>query len=216
MKKPDFNIYTLGSVDYDTAFMFQQQAYNRVLNMKDSGSVFFLEHDPPVITLGKRSNPENILYPQEELEKRGYQIRNTTRGGDVTVHEKGQLVIYIVFPVKSKTSGIFVSSLMSIIIDVIKQKWSIEVSYDPGNPGIWIQDRKLGSIGFDLRNGTSLHGIAINVCNTLDGFNLINPCGMRDLKVTTLEKELGYNVDISSVITEISEAFKLYFYADSK
>ena len=206
-KSADISILFPGTLDYDSALELQKSERERLLLKKSGGAIIFLEHSPSVITLGRRSRNENLLLSRNELEAMGFQIRETTRGGDVTVHEKGQLMAYFVLPVLSKQAGFFIDSLMNIVTGSIISSWGIEAGFDASRPGIWVRDRKLASIGFDLTAGASMHGMALNVCNTLEGFKVINPCGVPGASMTTLERELGRKIDISEAMEKISEAF---------
>jgi lipoate-protein ligase B len=148
-----------------------------------------------------------MLIPEKLLESRGYQVRKVSRGGDVTVHEPGQLVIYFVVPLKSKAVREFVDSVTQSISFCLKEKFGIDVRFRQDKPGLWVEDRKICSVGFDLTQRVSMHGIALNVCNTLEGFSLIVPCGLPGVKMTTISKELGRDVTVNEVI----EFMKTYF-----
>ncbi|HOW81949.1 MAG TPA: lipoyl(octanoyl) transferase LipB [Spirochaetota bacterium] len=205
------NIIITGTLDYDTALALQTRERERLIQKKSGGAVIFLEHDPGVITLGRRASRGNILLAEDELEKKGYQIRFASRGGDVTVHEKGQMVAYFILPVQSKKAGFFIDSLMGMVTDSIIGHWGLKVWFDRSRPGIWIDDRKLASVGFDLTGQASMHGLALNVCNSLDGFRYINPCGLSSVSMTTLERELGRKIDVAEAIRLLSDDFRRNF-----
>ncbi len=208
MKAESIDIVTLGAVDYDTAITLQTQARARVCAGTTGGVIFFLEHDPPVITLGRHARPEHVRLNERELNHKGYQLRRSSRGGDVTVHEKGQLVMYVVVPVKSKGAGPFIDCIAGVLTTAITDAWGLETRYRADNPGLWIEDRKVGSMGFDLSGGVSMHGVAINICNSLEGFSLIDACGCSATVMTTLERETGSTISISDAVCEIMKAFR--------
>ena len=197
----------LGKIDYDSAVQLQLEEKELVKSGKSEGSIFFLEHDPAVITLGRNAIESNMLIPEKLLESRGYQVRKVSRGGDVTVHEPGQLVVYFVVPLRSKAVRDFVDSVMNGLKLCLKNDFGIEANFDQSKPGLWVEDRKICSVGFDLTGRVSMHGIALNVSNSLAGFSMIVPCGLPGVKMTTMSKELGKEVPVNDVI----DALKAYF-----
>jgi len=180
------------------------QERDRVRKGESAGTIFILEHDPPVITLGRRCSGENILVSGEELASSGYQVRETGRGGDVTVHEPGQVIAYFVLPLGSKDAGMFVSRVMTTMSDFLNKYFSVNAPYDPSRPGLWTDGEKLCSVGFDLTGGVSMHGIALNVSNSLKGFSLIVPCGMSNVTMTTLSRAAGSEIDSGRVASELA------------
>jgi lipoyl(octanoyl) transferase len=197
----------LGQIDYDSAVDLQLKERERVKNGESQGSIFFLEHKPAVITLGRNAIESNMLIPEKLLESRGYQVRKVSRGGDVTVHEPGQLVIYFVVPLKSKAVREFVDGVTSAITLCLKKDFGLGVNFKQDKPGLWVEDRKICSVGFDLTQKVSMHGIALNVCNSLEGFSLIVPCGLPGVKMTSMSKELNCEIKLNNVI----ESMKTYF-----
>jgi len=197
----------LGQIDYDAAVKLQLEERERVKNGQSEGTIFFLEHKPAVITLGRNAIESNMLVPEKLLESRGYQVRKVSRGGDVTVHEPGQLVIYFVVPLRSKAVREFVDGVTNAITLCLKKDFGLAVSFRQDKPGLWVEDRKICSVGFDLTQKVSMHGIALNVCNSLEGFSLIVPCGLPGVKMTTMSKELKGEIKVNDVI----ESMKAYF-----
>jgi len=197
----------LGQIDYDAAVALQLAERERVKNAESEGAIFFLEHKPAVITLGRNAIESNMLVPEKLLESRGYQVRKVSRGGDVTVHEPGQLVIYFVVPLRSKAVRKFVDGVTSAISLCLKKEFGLNATFRQDKPGLWVEDRKICSVGFDLTQKVSMHGIALNVCNSLEGFSLIVPCGLPGVKMTTMSKELKSEIKVNDVI----ELMKAYF-----
>lgn len=195
-------IQDLGKITYDAAEKLQLEERERVKNGQSSGTIFFLEHDPAVITLGKNAIESNILIPEKYLATKGYDVRKVSRGGDVTVHEPGQLVVYFVLPLKPKAVREFVDGIMNSVISALKAL-GVEAAFDDKKPGLWVEDRKICSVGFDLTGRVSMHGIALNVCNSLEGFKLIVPCGLAGVKMTTVSKELGRPVSVEEFSNEL-------------
>jgi lipoyl(octanoyl) transferase len=194
MKK--IEIKNLGKIKYSLAFNIQKQEKEKVKNKESSGSIFLLEHVPPVITIGRNATKENLLVTEEFLNKNGFELEKTSRGGDITVHEPGQLVIYYVLPLCSKQVKAFIDKVIKQLKDFLKNEYNIKASYKEEKPGLWYKNQKLCSIGFDLTSGVSMHGIALNVSNDMKGFSLIVPCGLQDIKMTSISKILGTYVSI--------------------
>lgn len=191
-------IKELGKINYDTAEKLQLEERERVKNGESSGTIFFLEHNPAVITLGKNAIESNILIPEKYLATKGYDVRKVSRGGDVTVHEPGQLVVYFVLPLKPKAVREFVDGIMRAVISSLLEL-GVKANFDDKKPGLWVEDRKICSVGFDLTGRVSMHGIALNICNTLEGFNLIVPCGLSGVKMTSVSKELNRSISVHEV-----------------
>jgi len=191
-------IKELGKINYDAAEKLQLEERERVKNGESSGTIFFLEHQPAVITLGKNAIESNILIPEKFLATKGYDVRKVSRGGDVTVHEPGQLVVYFVLPLKPKAVREFVDGIMKAVISSLLEI-GVKASFDDKKPGLWVEDRKICSVGFDLTGRVSMHGIALNVCNTLEGFSLIVPCGLSGVKMTSISKELNRSVSVQEI-----------------
>jgi len=168
-------------------------------NILDTDLVLLLEH-PPVLTLGRRGGMENLTIAEDVLKERGIPIIQVERGGDITFHGPGQLVIYPIVDLKFARMGVvdYVEMLEEVVIRVAAD-WGITAGRNPLNRGVWVGNSKLGNIGIAVRRGISFHGVAINVNVSLDPFTWINPCGLKGIGVTSLAVELGRNVPMKSV-----------------
>lgn len=197
----------IGKISYDDAVKLQEEERHRVSAGKSQGTIFFLEHTPPVITLGRQGTVSSLLKTAEYLSSMGIEVKNSTRGGDITAHEPGQLVVYFVIPVKSKSAGKFSTEIIEKIISFLEKDYGINSGYDKKNPGIWVNGAKICSIGFDLTGGVSMHGIALNVCNSLETFQYIVPCGISGCTMTTMEKVSGNKIGIEDVYGRLMEYF---------
>ncbi|MBN1113794.1 MAG: lipoyl(octanoyl) transferase LipB [Oligoflexia bacterium] len=196
----------LGSIDYESALKIQIEERERVINGQSSGTVFFLEHNPPVITLGQNAGKGNIICSEELIAQKGYRIFRASRGGDVTVHEPGQLVIYFVMPLDSKSVRKFVNNIIDVISAALL-KYSIRTEYRQDMPGLWVNDKKICALGFDLRGRASMHGVALNVCNTMEGFSLIVPCGLAGTGVTSIKEQTNLEISTKEVAATVSGFF---------
>ena len=171
--------------------------------------VLFLEH-PPVFTLGRRGGLDNLTVPEEFLEKAGISVIHVERGGDITYHGPGQLVVYPIIDLRDSGLRVldYVTALEEVIIRAAKD-WGVVAERNPMNRGVWIANKKLGSIGITVRRGVSFHGIAFNVNVELDPFDWINPCGLKGISMTSMEHELSYQVPMQ----QIREAVKRHMAA---
>ena len=198
-KIPEF--FDLGEQAYEDTYE-QMRSLVKAQSFKDQ--VWLLEH-PSVFTLGTAANPSNVLNPGD------IPVIQTDRGGEVTFHGPGQLVIYFLLDIKSKKIGpkTMVANLQLIIQKVLRH-YSIESSFIEGAPGVYVENKKIASIGLRFSGGRSYHGISINVDMNLTPFSLINPCGYEGLEVVQIN-DFDSNVtleDVKSVaIKEIQTVF---------
>ena len=145
-----------------------------------NNQIWLLEH-PPVYTLGTAADPSHVLNPGD------IPVIQTDRGGEVTFHGPGQLVIYFLLDIKQKKIGpkTLVASLQNLIKKIL-QHFSIESSFVEGAPGVYVGEKKIASIGLRISKGRTYHGISLNVDMDLTPFSLINPCGYEGLEVTQI------------------------------
>jgi lipoate-protein ligase B len=148
--------------------------------------VLLLEHFP-VFTLGNRGGKEFLQLPEEELIQKGISVVPTRRGGYITYHAQGQLVIYPIISLQEIKKGVaaYVNQLEEIMIQ-IGAYFNVPVHRHPTRPGAWIQEQKIGSIGVAISKGITMHGLAFNVNLDLSPFSWISPCGFSDVQMTSL------------------------------
>ena len=170
---------------------------NRARDARDE--IWFLEH-PPVFTLGMNAKPEHVLAPGD------IPVVRIDRGGQVTYHGPGQLVVYPLIDVRRASIGVrqLVMGLENAVI-ALAAMWNLTARGRREAPGIYVDDRKLGSIGLRIRRGCSYHGLALNVAMDLEPFQRINPCGYADLAVTDL-RSLGVHADVRDVAEKLAPA----------
>ena len=186
-KIPEF--LDLGEQAYEDSYE-QMRSLIKAQSFKDQ--IWLLEH-PSVFTLGTAADPSNILNPGD------IPVIQTDRGGEVTFHGPGQLVIYFLLDIKSKKIGpkTMVANLQLIIQKVLRH-YSIESSFIEGAPGVYVENKKIASIGLRFSGGGSYHGISINVDMNLTPFSLINPCGYEGLEVAQISN-FDSNVTLEDV-----------------
>ena len=202
----------LGLMDYREAWKLQTDLVDaRIKKDVSSDVVLFLEH-PAVYTLGRRGGDENLLVSESFLEKSGISVVQVERGGNITYHGPGQLVVYPIMDLQTARIGVveFVEALEKVMLKTVAL-WGIKAKRSSANRGIWVGDKKLGSIGVALRKGISFHGLALNVDLDLLPFSWIQPCGLQDVQMTSMKLELSRDVSMINVQKKLKENFNLVF-----
>ena len=200
-----FVVKDLGLCDYDKALLSQKNTRNQLIKNLGKNTFFLLEHNP-TYTLGKNGNPNNILNKNCELFQ-------TDRGGDVTYHGPGQLVGYPIINLKTMGLGIrsYVSNIEQVLMHVLYD-YGINASIKKGLTGVWIEDRKIASIGIRVSQWITTHGFALNVNTDMNYFSNIISCGIDNVSMTSMEKELNKKISISDVkqstINHFNDIFK--------
>ena len=166
--------------------------------------IWLLQHDA-VFTLGTAADPAHVLNPGN------IPIVQTDRGGEVTYHGPGQLVIYFLLDIKTKKIGpkALVANLQNLIQNIL-QHYSIESSFVEGAPGVYVGEKKIASIGLRISKGRTYHGISLNVDMDLEPFSRINPCGYEGLEVTQIS-HFDSNVTMEGVESVATEELKKLF-----
>lgn len=203
----NIEIISPGRINYDEAWDLQKSLKESLLAGNGSPSIIILEHDPTVITVGRHGKENNIRISEEIAQAQGVEIRKISRGGDVTVHEKGQLVLYFIFPLPSKTGAIFADTILKSLQLFCLRTFNLNLETRRKLPGLWTGERKIASIGLDVTSNVSMHGMSLNVANDLKGFSLIRPCGM-DGQVTSVSRELGKDMVMEVVLKEAAAFYR--------
>ena len=198
-------IQDLKRKNYLDTLQIQESLRNQVLKNDSNNFLIIVEHDH-VYTLGKNANSSNVL-------NRICEIIPTQRGGDVTYHGPGQLVAYPIINLKKRKIGVksyvaMIEKLISNILFVYGLKPHVPIK----ETGVWIDDRKIASIGIHVSRGVTMHGLAINVNTDLTYFDNIISCGIEGVKMTSMDKELGKKIRMNdikkSLITHFNQIFK--------
>ncbi|MEP7372461.1 MAG: lipoyl(octanoyl) transferase LipB [Chitinophagaceae bacterium] len=184
--------------------------------------LLLVEH-PPVYTLGKSGNIDNVLLSEENLKARGIDFFRTNRGGDITFHGPQQIVGYPILDLEKFYTDIgkYLRNIEEVIILTLKE-YGIEAGRSAGETGVWIdadikgKERKICAIGVRSSRWITMHGFALNVNTDLDYFNFIIPCGIQNKQVTSLQKELGRPVDFEEVKEKVKRNFEKVFNAELK
>ena len=169
--------------------------------------ILAVEHEP-VITIGRRGSKEHVLASQLQLDRLGVEVVDVERGGEVTYHGPGQLVLYPIVRVSPRRFGVreLVQSLAGAITDELHQL-GINARYDSVSPGLWVEKAKIGAVGMRVARGVSTHGAAINVTVDLDAFQMIVPCGVAGAAVTSVAELVGTEPELSGLAERICQRF---------
>jgi lipoyl(octanoyl) transferase len=211
----DLGIMALGRMAYGDALALQHDvAARRIAGTLDHDVLLLVEH-PPVITLGRGFQAQNLPIARDVLEARGIEVHEIDRGGDVTFHGPGQLVGYPIFDLGGHRRDLhwFLRQLEEALI-VALAPFGIPGERAGGYTGVWTRGRKIASIGIHVRQWVTWHGFALNVMTDLSYFDLIVPCGIPDVQMTSIRRELGerfppdgWNRTMDQVILGFAEVF---------
>lgn len=173
--------------------------------------LLILEH-PPTITLGKFGKMDNVLLDEEELSRRGITLCPSDRGGDVTFHCPGQLVVYPIMNLKTRGGELrrYLHDLEEMTIQTLKS-YGIPADRWSEHPGIWVNGKQIGAIGLRISRSVSMHGLSLNVNPDLSAFDAINLCGLPGKRATSMEQELGKTADMAEVINRLEGYFSSVF-----
>jgi len=204
---PGCQVSWLGKVDYRRAFDLQKRIWQNILDHTSSDRLLLLEH-PPTLTIGISGKLDNLLVTKEELERQGVSLYFTDRGGDITYHGPGQLVAYpiIDLAVHGKDIHRYIYNLQEVIIRTLAD-FSIKARRDTSYVGVWVEEEKIAAIGVAVHKWITTHGFALNVNTDLDYFKLINPCGIRDKRVTSVNQLLGGEISILKITDKVAKHF---------
>ena len=217
----------LGLVDFKKTWDYQETLLNSIINVKRSNRVskedpvktknylLFCQH-PHVYTLGKSGDEKNLLLNKRSLKNSDSEFYKINRGGDITYHGPGQLVIYPIFDLDNFFTDIhkYLRFLEDVVILVLK-KYGIVGSRIDGATGVWVCDdrgeRKICAMGVRASRWVTMHGLAFNFSVDLNRFDSIVPCGIKDKSVTSLDVELGQTVLFEEVFSDFKRCFKQIF-----
>ncbi|MBN2297885.1 MAG: lipoyl(octanoyl) transferase LipB [Deltaproteobacteria bacterium] len=178
----------LGVIDYETALKYQYEIHLKRVESRIDDTIFLLEH-PPVLTMGKSGGRHDLLVPEKDLETKGVPLYQLNRGGKITCHYPGQLVVYFILGIDKYDNNVheMVANLEEAIILTISD-FGVKGERIPANRGIFVGNNKIAAIGIEISHGVTMHGIALNVLEDTSLYNLFVPCGLTDKGVAFLQK----------------------------
>ena len=190
--------------NYQDTLKIQESLREQVLSNASHEYLILVEHEH-VYTLGKNANSSNIL-------NKACDIIQTDRGGDVTYHGPGQLVAYPIINLKKRKIG--VKSYVKMIEQLISHTlmyYGLETNVPIKETGIWVEEKKIASIGIHVSRGVTMHGLAVNISTDLSYFDNIISCGIEGVKMTSLDKELGKKIRMNDIKKSLITHFNLIF-----
>lgn len=230
MKNKSIIFQDLGLMDYKSAWDYQEKLFSAIITQKltnrelteekkipTSNYLLFVEH-PHVYTLGKSGNEKNLLINEKELQSKQANYYKINRGGDITYHGPGQLVAYPILDLDNFFTDIhqYLRLLEETIILTLKE-YNISAGRSLGETGVWIEPesklnaRKICAMGVRCSRWVTMHGWGFNVNANLDYFNNIIPCGIENKKVTSLHKELGFEINMNEIKEKLKNNFAKLF-----
>ena len=189
-----------GLKQYREIHQLQLQLVEHVRTDPDVPAIFLVVEHPPVFTLGRRGGREFLVVNEKFLTEKNIEILPIERGGVITYHSPGQLVVYPIIHLRRAKISVtrLVFQLEELMIK-IAAAFQVSAGRDSRNHGVWVRGKKLGSIGIAVRHGVSYHGMALNVNPDLQPFSWIHPCGLLDVQMTSLANESGNAVSLHEV-----------------
>ncbi len=187
----------LGLTDYGEVHRLQRELQAERIRGEGADTLLLTEHRP-VFTLGRNHPEPNLRATEETVRRAGIEVAQTERGGDITYHGPGQLVAYGVIDLQAWGVRVvdYVSALEDVMLGVLGE-WGVEGRRHECARGVWVGERKIGSVGLHVRRFVSMHGAALNVAPNMGHIALMNPCGLEDTEMTSLAAEAGAPVTVA-------------------
>ncbi len=206
-----FDYSDLGLINYEQAWDIQKEIFDLRLRNEINDTFFLLEH-PHTYTLGKVAEKENLISSESQLKELGISVYEIDRGGDITYHGPGQIVGYPIIKLSDwkEDTHQYLRGLEEVIILTCRE-YGIETERNPKYTGVWIGERKIAAIGIKVNRWITMHGFAFNINTDLSYFEGIIPCGIKDKDVTSLQHELGKEINIVEVKEKLIKNFKKVF-----
>jgi len=228
MRKEQIIFQDLGKMPYQAAWDYQEKLLQENVKKKSTvggqqltvNHLLFVEH-PPVYTLGKSGNMDNVLMSDDELQANNIEFFHTNRGGDITFHGPEQIVGYPILDLEKFYTDIgkYLRNIEEVII-LTMAAYGIKGDRSAGETGVWIEpgvpgkERKICAIGVRCSRWITMHGFAFNVNTDLSYFNNIIPCGIVNKQVTSMQKELGHSLNMQEVKEKVKSNFERVFEAE--
>jgi len=212
--KSNIIIEDWGLVNYAEGYERQKKCVQAVIAGAED-HLIFCEH-PAVLTLGRMTNQDSFLYQRHDIEQRGVMITDVDRGGDVTLHAPGQLIVYPIFNLNKygKDLKVYMEKLEEVAVDLLRNFDILAISIS-GQRGVFVGPEKIISIGVGVRKWVTYHGLGINVNTDLSLFNLIKPCGL-NVRMTSMQKLKGHTVPMQEVKAQAIALFQRNYEPTSK
>ncbi len=202
----------LGRIGYDEAYHLQRSLWRQRILGEIPDQLLLLEHSP-VITLGRNAKSEHLLQSAPQLETLGIQVREADRGGDVTYHGPGQLIGYPIINLQPERMDVlrYLRDLEEVLIEICEH-YGFYAGRREGQTGVWVEDRKIASIGVKISRWVTYHGFALNVSTDLSAFDLIVPCGISGVQMTSIQEVTGMAPELEDVAQVAADKMNLIFH----
>ena len=200
-------VQNIGRKSYKAVWDLQKEMQQQRINGNIEDTLILVEHDP-VYTLGKNANEDHLLQSRDE----SVDVFNIERGGDITFHGPGQLVVYPILDLSNykKSVSWYMRTLEQVLIDTLIE-FKITAQRNDGLTGVWVGDEKIAALGVRISRWVTMHGFALNVNPDLSFYDGIIPCGIFDHGVTSMEQLLGETQNNDNVKNMVIEKFNKYF-----
>lgn len=201
-----------GLIDYRTAWSKQAELAKAVYARQAPSTLVLCQH-PTVITIGRNGTTDNVRLSEDELLKMGVEVIPINRGGDVTLHNPGQLVGYPIFRLTDFKEDLhwFLREIEQCIIEVLTF-YNLSAERVEGLTGVWLEkQKKICAIGIHCSRWVTSHGFALNVNNDVSAFDMIVPCGIADKAVTSLQQEVIEPIEFAQIERQCEEIFSRHF-----
>jgi lipoate-protein ligase B len=201
----------LGVEEYTRAYELQTRLHGLRERQEIPDTVVVVEH-LACVTVGRAGHRESILASDDELRRAGVALHQTDRGGDVTYHGPGQLVLYLIMDLREYGKDVHAHArrLEQVLIDTLAA-FGVEATRQKQYPGVWTSQGKIGAIGLRVSRWVTLHGVSLNVSPDMSHFSLIVPCGIRDQSVTSMVQVLRRPVEVAAVKNVARASFEKVF-----
>ncbi len=198
----------LRRMEYGGAVRMQQELREECMASGGRRNFLLLVEHPPVITVGRSGSARDVLADGERLARFGVSVEETNRGGEVTFHGPGQLVGYPIVDLAPRGRDLhrYLRDLEAWLVRLCRS-YGVPAHAESPHTGVWVEERKIASIGIAVRRWVTMHGVALNVDVDLGWFGLIVPCGMPDVRMTSLAAELGEAPPMAEVAARAAEFF---------
>ncbi|MFH1753447.1 MAG: lipoyl(octanoyl) transferase LipB [Candidatus Omnitrophota bacterium] len=206
------NITDLGLSEYQKTFALQKDLLRKRISGAIHDTVIITEH-APVFTIGRLGSKANLLAALEDIREMGIELIETDRGGDITYHGPGQLVIYPIIDLRGYSCDIrvYIKMLEEVILNFLLS-YGIEGFRVPGASGVWVDNEsKIASVGISITRWVAYHGISVNVDPDLKFFDMITPCGLKGCKAVSIASLLNKSVDIAEARKRLTDSFEDVF-----
>ena len=206
----------LGLIRYAQAFDIQDKILQARLNGKLSTTVI-LQENFPIFTIGRSGSRNNILSSEQDLQNRGIDVLKVNRGGDVTYHGPGQLIVSPLLYLGDigLNANQYLHRLEDILIDLLAG-YNIKAAKKDGLPGVWLKEAKIAAVGIAVKHGFTFHGFSLNIDLDLAAFKLINPCGVSQMPVTSMLQVLGQCPPVKQIKTELRKILQNTFALETR